>query len=292
MPVEDRLDKEGVTLPGGATIRYFVGGDSDSAPVVLLHGGGTDHAMLSWRDTIPALLDAGYRVYAANQPGYGDSPADTKPSTMETLIGYLAALMDHWQIEKAALVGVSMGGGMAIGYTLAHPGRVERLVLVGSYGIQDRAPFHLLSYYMIKMQWLTDLLWSMARGSRWAARYSLRSIIRNPESLTESLVDEVFEAMQDPTSQRTFAQWQQDEMRRDGAKTNYVNRLSEIDVPVLMVHGSGDILVPLKYAQQAVGHFKNARLEVIENAGHWTQRDTPARFNQLLLGFLSRPGSA
>jgi pimeloyl-ACP methyl ester carboxylesterase len=96
----------------------------------------------------------------------------------------------------------------------------------------------------------------------------------------------VFEAMQNPNSQRAFGQFQRDEVQWNGMKTNYIERLSEIDVPVLIVHGSHDIGVPLEYARRAATRFKNARLEIFENAGHWTQRDDPDRFNQLMLEFL------
>ena len=162
------------------------------------------------------------------------------------------------------------------------------MVLVGSYGIQDWAPSHRVSYFLVRMPWLMDVIWSVARGSRWAASYSLKSILRNPQSRTQGLVDEVFEAMQNPTSQRAFGQFQRDEIFWGGMKTDYMERLPEIEVPVLLVHGSQDIGVPLKYAQRAAARFPNARLEIFQNAGHWTQRDYPQRFNRLVLEFLSQ----
>ncbi len=288
MTIEGRLAQDTVHLPDDTQISYFVGGVETGDPVILLHGGGTDHALLSWRDTIPALLDAGYRVYAPSYPGYGNSPAANKPSTMDNLIRYLTALLDMWNIDRATLVGVSMGGAMALGYALAQLRRVNGLVLVGTYGIQDQAPFHRLSYLLVNLPWLINFSWALARGSRWSARYSLRSIIRNPASLTDELIDEVYAAMQNRSSQRAFAEWQRDEILPAGIKTNYMERLHEINVPVLLVHGSADVLVPLKYAQQAAPRFQNARLEVIDNAGHWTQRDYPDRFNDLLLTFLGK----
>jgi pimeloyl-ACP methyl ester carboxylesterase len=69
-------------------------------------------------------------------------------------------------------------------------------------------------------------------------------------------------------------------------KSNYTSRLSEIQIPVLVVHGAKDIGVPLNYARRAADILPNSRLEVIEGAGHWTQRDYPQLFNRLLLEFL------
>ncbi len=280
------LERGLVTLPGGARVDYRTGGQEEGRPVVLLHGGGTDSGMLSWRDTIPALVEAGFRIYTPDMPGYGDSPLDQRPSTVQNLIGYLDGLMDAWALDRAALVGVSMGGAVAIGYALSQPTRVDRLVLIGTYGIQDRAPFHRLSYLYVRIPWLTRLSWALMRRSRALTRYSLRQIVRNPGARNEALVDEVLAAMESPGAQRAFGEFQRDEIRWRGVKTNYLHRLPEIDVPVLLIHGSHDIGVSVRDAERAAAHLRNGRLEIIAGAGHWTQRDDPERVNRLLLDFL------
>ena len=273
-------------LPGGSVITYRAGGPPVGEAVVLLHGGGTDHARLSWRETIPPLLAAGFRVFAPDYPGYGDSPRDGQPSTVGHLLRCLEGLMGHWRLERASFVGVSLGGALAIGHALAHPGQVRRLVLIGTYGIQDRVPFHALSFLMVRMPWLMRGLWALARGSRAAARYSLHSIVRSPQARGEALLDEVLQAMQNRSSQQAFMETQRDDVRWRGLKTNFTERLGEIEAPALMVHGSHDAGVPLHWAQRAAARLKNGQLAVFENAGHWTQRDQPERFNQLLLEFL------
>jgi pimeloyl-ACP methyl ester carboxylesterase len=281
------LHKQVFKLPQGISITTHIGGPADGKPVVLLHGGGTDHAMLSWRDTIPALLDAGYRVYAPDYPGYGESPPDeNQPFTYEALIGYLTELMDAWEIDKAALVGISMGGGLSLGYALAHPDRVDRMALIGSYGIQDRAPYHAFSHFFVRMPWLVNASWGLARRYRWAAKSSIQNIIRNPASRTEALVDEVLEAMQNTHSQRAFNQWQQDEIQWGGVKTNYTDRLGEITAPVMLIHGTHDIGIPGYSMIRAFEDLPCAWLQTVNNAGHWTQRDYPDEVNKFLLDFL------
>lgn len=280
------LEKLRAALPGGSRIVYRAGGPPAGKAVVLLHGGGTDHGLLSWRETIPPLLEAGFRVFAPDYPGYGESPRDGHASTIEHLQRCLAGLMAHWRLERATLVGVSLGGALAIGHALAHPGQVRRLVLVGSYGIQDRAPYHALSFMMVRLPWLMRGLWSLARGSRAAARYSLNSIVRSPQARSEALLEEVWQAVQNRSSQEAFLEMQRDDVRWHGLKTNFSGRLGEIEAPVLMVHGSHDLGVPLRWAQRAAGRLKHGQLAVFEDAGHWTQRDQPERFNRLLLEFL------
>lgn len=287
MQTEAIIQRHTVTLRDEVQIEYFTAGEGNGRPVVLLHGGGTDHAMLSWRDTIPALLQAGCRVYIPNYPGYGGSPLRATHISLEKLVEILHQLMDIWSVEKAALAGISLGGALTSGYTLEHPERVERIILIGSYGLMDRAPYHTLSYFLVRMPWLMNALWAMARGSRLAARYSLNSIIFNPQSRTESLVDEVLAAMQNLDSQKAFGLWQQDELLWKGVKTNYTPRLSEIQSPALIIHGTKDIGVPLECARRAAACLPNARLEAIENGGHWTQRDHPELVNQLMVDFLT-----
>ncbi|MEO1286214.1 MAG: alpha/beta hydrolase [Chloroflexota bacterium] len=206
---------------------------------------------------------------------------------MNNLIGYLEALIEIWKIEKVNLVGISMGGALSIGYTLQNPNCVQSMTLVGSYGIQDYAPAHHMSYFLVRMPWLLDASWRMMRGSRWAAKYTLSNIVHNPEARTDDVIDELMEALANPDSQKAFSQWQRDEVQWEGLKTNYSEQLHRIEQPILMVHGTHDVGVPLKYAQRAVTKFQKAQLEIFENAGHWTQRDFPNKFNHLLGEFLS-----
>lgn len=277
-----------ITLPSGQSIAYYtaVGGESDS--VLLLHGGGTDHALLSWRDTIPALAAAGLHVIAPDQPGYGHSPLPPLPVTMDLLVHSFAELVDALALERFSLVGVSMGGAVSIGYALAHPSRVKRMTLVGSYGLQDRSPVHTLSYFLVRTPLLATLSNRLIRTNRWLLRQTVKQIIHNPASLTPELVDEVGRALEHEPSQRAFAQWQRDEIRWGHTRTNYTDRLHEIEQPTLLVHGSKDIGVPVSAVERAARRLPNAQLELFDGAGHWTQRDEPQRFNRLLLDFLAQ----
>ena len=92
--------------------------------------------------------------------------------------------------------------------------------------------------------------------------------------------------MKNPHSQRTLARWQHDEVRRDGVKTNYTERLHEITILCCscMAHDTG---VPLAYAERAASRLPNARLRSL-NAGHWTQRDYPDRSTGCCWSFLQR----
>ena len=268
------------------SIHYYQAGVADS-PVILLHGGGTDHALLSWKLTYPALAPT-HQVFLPNWPGYGQSAPLRGLYTTDILVGCLGDLMDAWQIERADFVGVSMGGGAAIGYTLANPHRVRQLVLVDSYGLQEKAPFHELSYLMVRTPLLMPLSWALIRYSRWLTKLSIGTIFHDQRAITDELVDDVFAAVRMPESGRAFYQFQRREVRWKRLRTNYLTRLPELKVPTLLVHGEKDALVPVKWAKMAVELIPDARLQVIEQCGHWPQREKPAEFNRILLEFLNR----
>ncbi len=105
----------------GGFIGYDVQGEGD--PVVLVHGGMLDRRM--WDPQLDALSQS-HRVVRFDLRGGGDSPVAESPYEPTEDI---AALLDHLEIDWAAIVGISLGGAVAIDFALAHPGRVSALVL-------------------------------------------------------------------------------------------------------------------------------------------------------------------
>jgi pimeloyl-ACP methyl ester carboxylesterase len=274
-----------ITSVHGLRVQYYSAG-TGGTPVVMLHGGGTDSALLSWRMAIPALAE-NHRFYAPDWPGYGGSESLREPFTYERMLDWLAALMDHWDLARASLVGISMGGGGALGYALEHPERVDRLVLVDSYGLQRKVRYHLLSYWMVQADWMMNASWSLIQRSRSMTRWSLSSIFANRRNISEDLVDEVFAAVQDPSAQRTFNQFQKSEVLKDGLRTCLMDRLGDIRAPALVIHGEHDTLVPLADSREAARRISNAQFEIIPGAGHWPMREKPDQFNRLVANFLT-----
>jgi pimeloyl-ACP methyl ester carboxylesterase len=268
----------------GLRIHYYQAGTAGS-PVLLLHGGGTDSAWLSWALTIPALAQT-HRVFAPDLPGYGESARPNAPYSMDYYIALLPRLMDALGIERASLVGVSMGGGIALGFALRYPQQVERLVLVDSYGLQTRAPWQRLSALLIRLPWLNAATWWLIARSRPLATASLKALFADPSRITPELMDDVMAEVRRPAAGRAWQAFQRDEVRWGGLRTNYLDELGRIAAPVLLVHGAQDSLVPLECQQEAARRLPNARLEVLERCGHWPQRECPEEFNRLVAAFL------
>lgn len=268
----------------GLHIRCLTAGSSGS-PVLLLHGGGADSATLSWSLTIEALAQQ-HRVCAPDLPGYGESDRPDRVYSLDYYLLFVRDLLDALELQRTRVAGLSMGGGIALALALNHPQRVDRLVLVDSYGLQNSAPFHRLSYLLVRMPGLNELTWAMMRRSRWMLRYSLRGILRQPAAITDDLIDELKREAQRPHAGRAFHTFQTDEVQWRGLRTCFMPRLKEITAPTLIIHGAQDTLVPLALARQAQQQIPDCRLHVIDQCGHWPQRDNPVEFNRVITEFL------
>ena len=254
--------------------------------VVLIHGGGVDSALLSWREAIPFLAQ-NHRVYAPDLPGYGATPFRQGTGSLDFYIPFLEALLERLGLPRVNLAGISMGGSISLGYALKNPSRVESLVLVDSYGLADRVPAHFLSWLTIKTPGVISMSYAMMRKSRAMLRWSAKTLLGGPKLLTDSMVAELEDAIADAGAARAFSEFQQDELKLGRLKTCYMDRLHEIQAPALIVHGSEDSLVPLKYAQEATRRIPGAKLTVLEEAGHWPMRACPEQFNLALERFYS-----
>jgi len=270
----------------GMKIHLLRAGETGT-PVVLLHGGGTDNARLSWELAMPVLAED-HPVYAADWPGFGGSERGKIDYTIDSYIRFLEALLDSLGLEKVGLAGLSLGGAVGLGFTLQHPERVERLVLVSSYGLQRKAPAHRLSYLYMKVPYLNELSWAMVRKSRRMARVGLEAIFHDRQAIPESLVEQVYEELKQPGNGRAWMDIQKSEIARQGVRTCYLDRLQEIRTPTLIVHGDRDTLAPLEGAIEAYQRIPEAGLRIIKDCGHWPQREKPEEFNRILREFFIR----
>ncbi|MEM8696319.1 MAG: alpha/beta fold hydrolase [Pseudomonadota bacterium] len=254
-----------------------------TVPVILLHGGGLDRASLSWQRLFPVLAER-HTVIAPDWPGYGGSAGHERPYRIADLHRWLMAFMDALDIDRADMVGISMGGGVALLSALDTPGRVRRLVPVGTYGVQEHAPYHVLTYLMLQLP-VNAISYAILRRSRRMTRRALEAIFADPDRLTDGIVDEVTQALREGDVARTFSAFQRAEIGPKRLRTVLTDRLPMIYHPTLFIHGKEDTLVPLADVRRAAQTVPNARLEVLKS-GHWPMRERPDAFNALVADFL------
>lgn len=286
----DGVDLEGpgvgrgtITIDG-ARVAYRRAG-TEGPPVVLLHGGGIDDADLSWRHAIDDLA-ADHQVYAPDWPGYGDSP-DRDDHSTAAYTRLLESFLDRVvPDEPVALAGISMGGAAALGYALEKPERVNRLVLVGSYGLGPRVPAGSLWKALAYVPGANAAGWAALGTSRAAARIGLGNVVADPGGLPATFVESVVSRARRPDAGRAFEAFIRAELRADGTtRTDYTDRLGDLYVPTLLVHGREDPLFPVAWSERAAERITEARFETVD-CGHWVPRERPDEFAAILGNFL------
>lgn len=264
------------------TVNYRVAGDGP--PLVLLHGIGLDAAAVSWRDVMPALAE-NHRVYAPDLPGHGESEKPRVDYTTAYYEAVLSGLLDELDVSDPDLVGISMGGGVALAHAL-NGGDPERLVLVNSYGLGGDAYWRLPATALLNTPGIGGALWSSVVKTRTGVRGVVDAMTAG-RGADADLVEDVYETARRPGALRAMRRWQRNEFGLAGFETNGRARLSELDVPTLLVHGESDPVVPPRWSREADERLPESDLHLLENSGHWVPRECPDRFLDAIEPFLA-----
>ncbi|MBT2484329.1 MULTISPECIES: alpha/beta fold hydrolase [unclassified Microbacterium] len=282
------VDVEGATV----SVAEWAAPQPFRRTVLLLHGGGVDTAELSWGALGPALASAGYRVLAPDHPGFGRTPRATWSLTQQRLIQYVGEVVDGLELTDYIVGGLSLGGGLTLGHTLERPDGPRGLMLLGSFGIMPRlvdSPLSSLTHYSTYLLLRSGLLAAMTRSyarNPAAMEHGLRSLVRDPSSRTRELVQAVIDEASSGTALETFGEWQRDQVQPRGLRTDYTDRLGDIDVPALVVHGDRDGGVGIARARTAAELLPQGTLVEVPGAGHWVQRDRPDVVTAAIVDFL------
>jgi pimeloyl-ACP methyl ester carboxylesterase len=279
--------RDGRIEVGKLRIHCLMAGQTGAPPVLLLHGGGYDSASLSYKQSI-GPISQNHGVFAPDWPGYGESDKPKMSYTTEYYVDFLSQLMDALGLEKASLVGISMGGAISLGFSLQSPQRVEKLVLVDSHGLGNEVPGRKISYVMVRLPLLNKLMWAILGRSRRMMKWSLRTVFHDPQAVTSSLVDEVFQEAKKPGVGDAWRSWQRSEIGWSSLHTNFVDKLHTLAVPTLILHGAEDTYVPVSWARRAHTLIKDSELCIFPQCGHWLTREKPTEFNHAALEFLAR----
>lgn len=275
-----------VSQPQGR-LRVLRAGEEGS-PVFLLSGAGLDNALLSWRHLLPALAAAGHRVYALDWPKQGLSRPWRGKADHATLERCVLALMDHYRIEKADLVGLSQGGAVALALAIDAPERVDRLVAIAPGGIISFAPgYHQLLWLTAKLPWLTAGFFTLLLRSRAMIAFSLKSsLFAGPVADFDDIVDEV--AMEVRRNGARASDWQNASIGWREMKVNLMPRLGQIKSPTLFIQGEKDPAVKPRFTREAAARVPGARLVMLPDHAHWPNRQSPELVNALIIDFLRR----
>jgi pimeloyl-ACP methyl ester carboxylesterase len=268
----------------GRRIHYFETGHGP--PLVLLHGTAIDSARLSYGPVIPALARR-YRVLALDWPGYGESEYPPEIPTVRDYVTLLGRFAQQLELPPFYLLGFSMGGAVALGTALETPDRVRALVLAGSYGLGQTQHVPLLPYVALRTPRFAANVLLGLRLSRQLTRIVLeRLVFAHPRAVTRELVDEVHAQLRRPLVERAFVGWLRGELGPLRYGTSYSRMLESLRPPTLLIHGSRDLVVPVRSARRAAERIPGAKLTELPRTGHWLMRERPDAFEEAVLGFL------
>jgi pimeloyl-ACP methyl ester carboxylesterase len=277
---ERRIDVDGLS------IRYLTAGEG--SPLVLLHALGED--ALDWRWVIPALARA-HRVCAPDLPGFGDSakPAvDYSPAFFER---FLAAFLDALGIERAAVVGNSLGGLAALRLALSDPPRVTALGLVDSAGLGREISLALRQltfpgYGELAIAWSKTPPGAAARAwGRVPLLFARRTRVP-PEWLEEQ-----YRLARLPGFLEAALIAVRAHIDLGGQREVLLDRLPRLKMPTLILWGARDRVVPPNQARDAATRLRRGSLELVPDCGHLPHVERPDRFAAVLDRFLGEHAS-
>lgn len=274
----------------GHTIRYTVQGAGQ--PMVLIHGFGA--AIGHWRNNIPVLAAAGYRVFALDLLGFGGS---SKPAIAYSLELWQALLKDFWAAHigaPAVFVGNSIGALLSLMMAADYPDLVQRVVLLNAAGGLNHRPEELNPPLRLVMGVFTQLVSSELVGpflfeqvrKKPRIRRTLMQVYRDHTAVTDELVELIYEPSCDPGAQKVFAS-----ILTAPPGPSPAELLPRVHQPILVLWGDADPWTPITgskiYRELAAAEPDRVQYTPIAGAGHCPHDECPDTVNRLVLDWLS-----
>ena len=254
---------------GSYRVHYFVGGQG--TPLLLIHGLGARSE--DWTPEMPVYAKNGYRVYALDLLGCGRTDRPDIDYTIGQQVNLIDGFMTAVHVEKADVIGWSMGGWVALEFGLQHPQRVNRLVAMDSAGLKFKSnltPDILEPNTVPQLERLERVL--MARHY-YIPGFVQRDLLRTMTSHREVV-------------HRTL----QSLLREEG---NFAGRLGQLKMPVLLVWGQQDELIPPSVGRQFHDSIPQSVLEIYSGCGHMGPAICSDRMVPNVIDFLkSQPPTA
>jgi 2-hydroxy-6-oxo-6-(2'-aminophenyl)hexa-2,4-dienoate hydrolase len=258
---------------GGIRTHYFDEGHGPA--LILLHGGGAGaDSYANWRATIPTFA-AHYRAIAVDMVGFGgtDKP---NPAHFEfsqaARVAHLRGFMQALELPSAVLVGNSMGGATALGLAADVPTMVDKLILMGSAGLNTEIHADLLP--VINYDFTRE---GMVR--------LVRALVNENFIIDDTLVDYRHAKSLEPETRRAYAaimQW----IREQGGLFYKPELIARVVCPTLIVSGKNDKVVPLANAHRFLELIGRSWGYIIPNCGHWAMIEHPTDFARATINFL------
>lgn len=223
-------------------------------PMVLLHGYPLDHHL--WDDLAPLLADT-FDLIIPDLRGFGGSSTVDSFYAMEDFAGDIAALLDHLGIQKAAIVGHSMGGYVALAFARLHPNRVTGLGLVSSQTPADPP----------------DRKEGRYKSAAEVAEKGIGSVVAamTPKFTSDARLQEYAKRSMERQQPAAYI----GALKAMAERVDSTPLLASFNFPVVLVHGDADALIPIDRAREVKAAIPGAHFAAISGAGHMPMMEAP-----------------
>ncbi len=252
-------------------------------PVLLIHGLGA--SSVTWKQTIKALAPQ-FCVFAPDMPGCGESDAPETEYSIEFLTQSMLKFMDAVGIQKAHVVGHSLGGGVALGIHQRQPERIEKLALVSSAGLGKAMHWLLRMCSLPGAPKIITFLSSPQSLAPQASRAFEQRRMRRLRAEYDPAAPTVLEKLRSPEIRRAFLRMLRESSGINGQRVSATPYIMNIQNPVLIVWGAKDQTIPVLHGIAAATLIPNAHLEIIPKCYHRPPVESPSEFNSILENFL------
>jgi 4,5:9,10-diseco-3-hydroxy-5,9,17-trioxoandrosta-1(10),2-diene-4-oate hydrolase len=261
-----------VDLSNGMRMHYHDIGSG--MPVLFLQGSGSGASGWSnFQFNVPAFVEAGYRALVIDLPGYGYTSKPTDAIyTLDYFVEYVNEFLEKIGVTKIVPLGNSLGGAIALGFTLKYPQKVSQLILMSPGGIEDTPAY----FKMPGMAIMKEVFLAAEKTRDTLANFIQKALVHDPASASEELIDQRWEIFQ----------LQNDQVIKTMQVPNMTERLGEIKAPTLVLWGINDKLMPDTGVMTLARGLKDFEMSVISNCGHWYMIEHPELFNHTCIHFL------
>ena len=264
---------------GGARVNYAEMGPESGKAIVFVHG--LSGAWQNWLENLPHFA-RGHRVIAMDLPGFGASPMPPWDVGVEAYGRFLHELCDALGVRTCTVVGNSMGGFIAAEAATVGPQRIDKLVLVSAAGISHarmrREPAEVAARMGVMTAPLTIRLFEGGLRRPRLRRVAFAGIFHAPETLRSELLYEFFRNGTGKPGVLPAV--------RGLVGYDILDRLTEVEVPTLIVWGRNDHIVPPNDALGYGQRLRNSSTVIFDQTGHVPMAERPVRFNRVLETFL------
>jgi pimeloyl-ACP methyl ester carboxylesterase len=257
-------------LEPGLIIHYLEMNPGGKPTVLFLHGLGATSA--SWQLQFPSIAEAGYRILAPDMRGFGQSSYPGGANNPEIMAVDTIKFLQKLEVGNCHVIGISMGGTIALKAVLIKPEFVESLILTNTFAKLRPIGAGTWIFYGIRLAMVHII------GIQRQADYVANRLFPHPDQgeLRNEFTKQVRQA--NTKGYRSTM--------RSYARYDLSDRLREIDVPTLVITGENDSVVPPGVQEELADNISNSRHVIIPNSGHAVSVERPTTYNRVVMDFL------